>query len=123
MPVLVWADIPVKDLDRAAKFYAHVLKKPVDTPPEFAGVGLVRSDDPGPNVDFVVDPAKPTTTSGTTIYLGTDGDIDGMLSRVTAAGGTVTDPKQNFGPMIGWLAYFTDTEGNRIGLQQAADMG
>jgi predicted enzyme related to lactoylglutathione lyase len=123
MPVLVWADIPVADLDRAVKFYAHVLGKPVEAPPEFPGVALVRSDDPGPNIDLVVEPDRPTTTGGTTIYLGSNGDIDGMLARVAAAGGTVLEPKKFLGPIIGWLAYFKDSEGNRIGIQQPGDMG
>lgn len=118
MSVLVWADVPVVDLARAMKFYAHVLGLPVDSPPGMEGqVALVSGDPPSVDLALSTNPA-PSTTAGTTIYFGTNGDIDGMLVRVGEAGGTVLEPKQYMGEMIGWLAYFVDTEGNRIGLQQ-----
>ena len=55
-----------------------------------------------------------------TVHLGSGGDIDGMLARVTEAGGKVLQGKQLMGETIGWLAYVEDTEGNHIGIQQQA---
>ena len=48
-------------------------------------------------------------------------DIDKAVKKITAAGGKVTVPKMPVGGM-GFLAYFTDTEGNTIGLWQNAPM-
>lgn len=118
--VLVWADVPVTDLERAKKFYAHVLQLPVESTPGMDGVALVMGDPP--SVDLALNSSiKSTTTGGTTIYFGANGDIDGMLARAEAAGGRILGPKQFYGEMIGWLAYIEDTEGNRIGIQQPPD--
>ena len=59
---------------------------------------------------------------GCTVYLNTNGDLDGMLARVVEAGGTVLQEKQDMGEMVGWIAFFEDSEGNRIGLQQPSVM-
>ncbi len=114
--VLVWADIPVSDLARASRFYAHVLGLPVELPPGMEGVSLVMGDPP--SVDLAPSSITPSTTAGTTIYFGANGDIDGMLARVVEAGGRILEGKQYLGEMIGWLAFIVDTEGNRIGLQE-----
>ena len=119
---LVWADIPVKDIQRAIRFYSQVLGMELEAPQDFGGgVALVRGVN-GPSIDLVQDdPSKPTTDRGTTIYLSSNGDIDGMISRVEQAGGRILGQKQFMGDLIGWLAYFEDTEGNRIGIQQPAE--
>ncbi len=119
MPVLVWADVPVTDLDRASAFYAHVLGVPVQSPPGMDGVALVMGDQP--SVDLALSTGiTPTTTAGTTIYFDARGDIDGMLARVEEAGGRLLQPKAFMGEMIGWIAFVIDSEGNRIGIQQNA---
>ena len=118
---LVWADVPVKDIDRAMRFYSQVLGMPFEAPPDFGGGVAIVGGVEGPSIDLVQDdPSKPSTDRGTTIYLSSNGDIDGMLSRVEQAGGRVLQPKQFMGDLIGWLAYFEDTEGNRIGIQEPA---
>lgn len=125
---MVWADIPVVDLERASKFYAHVLGKPVAEVPGMDGVALVgmpvgQGDAPPPSggeVIVSVDLYKGGTPSmdGPTIYFSSYGDIDGMIERVREAGGEILQEKQNMGEMVGWIAFFKDTEGNRIGIQQ-----
>ena len=128
---IVWADIPVTDLDRASKFYAHVLGVPVTQPPGMEGVAL-----PGPAVppepgqmptgtmtvsfDLYKGDRKPSM-DGATVYLASGGDIDGMIARVREAGGEILQEKRFMGPMIGWTAFFKDSEGNRIGIEQMGD--
>jgi uncharacterized protein len=46
----------------------------------------------------------------------TSEDIDTELSRVEDAGGKVLRKKTEINPDTGYMAYFTDTEGNRIAL-------
>lgn len=56
--------------------------------------------------------------TGATVYLGSNGDIDGMLARVETAGGKILQAKRDMGEMVGWIGFVEDTEGNRIGIQQ-----
>jgi len=41
-----------------------------------------------------------------------------MVARVKEAGGSVLQEPQNMGDMVGWVAFFIDSEGNRMGIQQ-----
>lgn len=122
--LLVWADLPVKDMARARKFYSHVLGHQVDDMPGQEGkVALLMQPGTGDAMDAAIDLAtesmtEPSTTHGPVIYISTDGDIDGMLKRAEEAGGKVLRPKADFGQYGGWLAYIEDTEGNLVGLQQ-----
>lgn len=125
--IIVWADIPVTDLKRASAFYSHVLGMPIVSPPGMDGIGLpTPPTDPGAPgemsvaFDLYVTDRVPTT-EGPTVYLGAMGDIDGMIARVREAGGEVLQEKRYMGPMVGWTAYFRDTEGNRIGIEQMGD--
>ena len=122
--IIVWADIPVIDLDRASKFYSHVLGMPVGPMPGTGGVALPQAP---PDADaaagasmvaFDLYVGGAPSTEGTTIYLASMGDIPGMMTRVREAGGEVLQEPQNMGPMIGTLAFIKDTEGNRIGIHE-----
>lgn len=117
--IIVWADIPVTDMARAIAFYSHVTGKPVAAMPGMDDVAVINpapgSEGPAVSADLYV--GKPST-EGPTVYLNSDGDIDGVLARVAEAGGTVLQAKADMGPMVGWIAFFLDSEGNRIGVQQ-----
>jgi len=43
-----------------------------------------------------------------------------MIRRVGEAGGDMLQEKMFMGDMIGWTAFFKDSEGNRIGIEQMA---
>ena len=43
MNLIVWADIPVTDLDRAAKFYSQVIDMPVNRMPGAEDVAIPGS--------------------------------------------------------------------------------
>jgi uncharacterized protein len=118
--IIVWADIPTTDLKRAMAFYEHVTKLPVMAMPGAADVAVIGNPETsGVSADLYQGgtPSK----DGSTVYLGTGGDIDGMLARVVEAGGTVLKEKEFMGPMVGWIAFVLDTEGNRIGIQQPGE--
>ena len=120
--VIVWADIPVLDLDRAMKFYGHVTGKQVVLMPGGADVAVIGGTGEGDEMSVSADLYVGTPSAeGATVYFSTDGDIDGMISRVVEAGGTIQRDKAFMGPMVGWVAFFLDTEGNRVGLQQPGD--
>lgn len=113
--LVVWFDIPVKNLSRAMEFYRKVLN-----------VELQRMDGPapmalfpfGPGVasgDLVESPELSPGKTGTTVYLNGGEDLAGPLGRVESAGGKVLQKKTAIGEH-GFIAYFEDTEGNRVGL-------
>lgn len=120
--VIVWADIPVTDMERASKFYAQITGRPVMPMPGSSDVALLAPPEGETNAvsaDLYVG-GKPSQ-EGSTPYLGSSGDIQGMVARVREAGGTVLQEPQFMGDMVGWIAFFVDSEGNRIGIQQVAE--
>ncbi|MBI5230620.1 MAG: VOC family protein [Coriobacteriales bacterium] len=127
--VIVWCDIPCTDLERAAKFYAAVLQMPVNIIPSDPPVGL-PGEPPDPNapptegpfpVAFDLYVGKPSM-EGVTVYIPAKGDWDGILSRIRSAGGEILDEPADLGQMVGTLAFFKDSEGNRIGIHEPPAM-
>ena len=114
--IVVWADVPVSDMKRAAAFYEHMTGEPVAIMPGDDPVAVIGTPDSRVSADLHTG-GKPSH-DGATVYFGTGGDIDGMIARAVEAGGKVLEPKAFMGEMIGWIAFLEDTEGNRFGLQQ-----
>jgi hypothetical protein len=52
---------------------------------------------------------------GTMVYLNVEGDLEGVLSRIPSAGGSVLKPRTSIGEH-GFIAILKDTEGNPVGL-------
>ncbi len=116
-----WFEIPSKDLDRATKFYEKIFGVtlipmdmpnikmrmfPIDDPMTGIGGAIVHSD------GFHV----PSKTDGPLIYLNGNPDVQQVLDKVEAAGGSIMVPKTEISPEYGFMAVIIDTEGNRIGL-------
>ncbi len=116
-----WFEIPVINLARAATFYEAIFKIqliPMDSPQ--LKMRMFPLDDMLTQVGgALVDSGgfhKPSLTEGPLIYLNGNPDVQLILDRVEGAGGTVLVPKTEISPEYGFMAVFTDTEGNRIGL-------
>jgi predicted enzyme related to lactoylglutathione lyase len=122
--VVVWADIPVLDMQRAMKFYAELTQEPVSAMPgtndTVAVVGAPGVPE-SPRVSVDLYTGGTPSHDGATVYFGSRGDIDGMLARAEGAGGRILQEKQDMGEPVGWIAFAEDTEGNRIGIQQPPD--
>ncbi len=114
---LNWFEIFTNDLDNAADFYGTILNAelapssmeccrmaifPCD-PDKGVGGALTQMEgcSPGPG--------------GTLIYLNVEGDLDGVLARIPAAGGKVIRPRMDIAPH-GFIGIFSDPEGNVVGL-------
>ncbi len=129
---VVWADIPVTDLDRAMKFYGAVLQQAFTRVEGMAGIALPapgQSDSsdmrkgPWPVAfDLAVVPDRKPSIDGCTIYLNSHGDPEGMLQRAAAAGGKILAPVADMGEMVGSIGFFLDSEGNRIGVHKPPQM-
>jgi predicted enzyme related to lactoylglutathione lyase len=55
-------------------------------------------------------------TDGVVVYLNGGNDLSGVLKRVEKSGGEVLMPKTFLSKEAGHIAFFKDTEGNKIGL-------
>jgi uncharacterized protein len=116
-----WFEIPATDLERAQKFYEAIFGislVPMDLPN--IKMRMFPVDDPINGIGgAVVDSGgfhKPSATDGTLVYLNGNPDVQQVLDKVTAAGGTIMVPKTEISPEYGYMAVILDTEGNRIGL-------
>ena len=56
---------------------------------------------------------------GAVVYLNGGQDLGSILDKVTNAGGTVVMPKTGIGEH-GFIAFFIDSEGNKVGLHSPA---
>ncbi len=121
-----WFEIPSTDIDRAQRFYETIFKIsmvplemanfrmrmfPLDNPMDGVGGALVQTD------GFHI----PSATEGPLIYLNGNPDVQIILDRVEAAGGKILVPKTEISPEYGFMAVFTDTEGNRIALHSVPE--
>lgn len=115
----IWIEIPVKDINRAAKFYQSVFEL---EPAEVQNDGvretaiLVNASEEGaPGISLNQTASFEPSDKGLFLYLDVGDDMPNALNRVTAAGGTVVTPKTSMGA-TGSYAAVKDTEGNLIGL-------
>lgn len=115
----VWIEIPVRDIERAMKFYRAVFDlQPTEistdevrrtttvvnmTPEGRPGISLnqTRNFEPGDR--------------GPLVYLDTGEDLTDHLNRVEPAGGKIVEPKTSMGA-AGNYALILDSEGNRLAL-------
>jgi uncharacterized protein len=129
---IVWADIPVTDLDRACKFYSAVLQQEVKPIEGMDGIALIAPPpgfDPSQmqgeapvSFDLALSENQKPSTQGCTIYLNSGGDPEGMMQRAVDAGGTMLMPVTDMGQMVGSIGFFMDSEGNRIGVHKPPKM-
>lgn len=113
----IWIEIPAKDVRRAAKFYEDIFgtrfvineddvrkaATPADHERGVVGVSLTETKnfEPGDKGPL------PYIAAG-------EPGVDGVLSKVEAAGGKIITPKTDMGGGNGWYGMVQDTEGNVI---------
>jgi predicted enzyme related to lactoylglutathione lyase len=114
---LNWFEIPVSDLARAKRFYTALLQAELrqETMGEVEIAVLPHAAE-GVGGALARGPRLLPGSAGTVVYLDAGDDLDGALARVTAAGGKILAGKLELSKNIGSIAFFQDTEGNRVGL-------
>ncbi|HWB25042.1 MAG TPA: VOC family protein [Chitinophagaceae bacterium] len=116
---LNWFEIPAKDIARAKTFYENIF-----------GITMETMDMMGMKMAFF--PAEPSSgkasgglcespyhtpsQDGAIIYLNANPDLSAVTGKIEAAGGQVAMPKTKISDEIGYMAFFIDSEGNRVGL-------
>lgn len=115
-----WFEIPAIDLTRAQNFYQAIFNIqliPLETP--HLKMRMFPIDDPRTGIGGALAQAdfyKPSPDLGPLVYLNANPDVQLILDRIEAAGGTIVVPKTQISPEYGHMAVFLDTEGNRIAL-------
>jgi uncharacterized protein len=117
---VVWFDIPVADLERAAAFYRAVLGIEVERA-EFEGYAFcVLAHGEGNGGCLVPGREEISSTGGILVYMNVDRRIRAAVGEVEALGGKVLQPVHAIGPH-GFRAIVLDSEGNRIALHSTVD--
>jgi len=116
---LNWFEISVSDIKRATKFYETIF-----------GIKMEQQDMMGMKMAFfpyndksgkasgglVQSEMHKPSQEGAVIYLNGNPDLSLALSKIEKAGGKILMPKTHISPEIGHMAFFTDSEGNRVAL-------
>jgi predicted enzyme related to lactoylglutathione lyase len=114
---VVWFDIPVRDLDRALRFYSAILGTPLKR--EQAGPGAAIAVLPHAEGSIggclVLNADARPSESGPLLYLNTQGRLNEALNAVERHGGKIISTRHSIAP-FGFRAIVVDSEGNRIAL-------
>jgi len=118
---LNWFEIPVTDTARAKKFYETILDIKMETN-EMMGMEMtsfpfdMQSNSGKVSGTLVKGPMHKPSMDGAVIYLNANPAIQTVIDRIEKAGGKILMPKTLISEQIGYMAFFTDTEGNRMAL-------
>jgi len=113
-------EIPITDFARATTFYKTILGVAIEEMEmDGAQMGVLPGGGETVNVVLVKGNDYKPTMEGAVIYLYAGDDLQPMLEKVKASGGTVIVPKTEISAEMGFFALFIDTEGNKIGLHSA----
>ena len=113
-----WFEIPVSDFERAKAFYSTIFDYEM---PVFPMGSVVMGILPYENNKSVGGAILQTeghepSVHGPRVYLNGGTDLNIVLGRVAAAGGTVLTEKTLVAEDIGYCAFFLDSEGNKLAL-------
>ena len=113
-----WVEIPVLDIERAAKFYGQLLEREVtitDMPPRRMAILYFEPGKVGGSL--LQSPDIKPSNQGPHVYLnaGRGSDLEKMVERVRSLGAEILVPMTPMGD-DGRFASFKDTEGNILSL-------
>lgn len=119
---VVHFEIPVRDMDRAVRFYEAVFGYRLrrDVVDGYAMAFFPRVDGrTGASGALVKGDVYVPAKAGPVLYFDV-ADIDGTLARAVAAGVAILYPKKDIGE-AGFVAEIEDSEGNRIALSASKE--
>ena len=112
MSSVFWFDIPVADMERAMRFYGAIFETKLTAQEGMWGTQVAML----PGMGTLVQGGEyMPSQNGVLVYLDGGPDMEIFLNRIESAGGKVTLAKTSLGES-GFMAYFEDSEGNKIGL-------
>ncbi|MEP7372127.1 MAG: VOC family protein [Chitinophagaceae bacterium] len=116
---LNWFEIPVSDMARAKHFYQVIFSIHMH---EMEMMGMKMAGFPGEPGSGKVSGAlvqsenHVPSADGAVLYLNANPDMSPVLERIAQEGGHIVLPKTVITSEIGYMAFFIDTEGNKVGL-------
>lgn len=117
---LNWFEIPALDIERATKFYETIFEIKMEKMQEMMGMkmsGFPADMGNGKASGALVQSTQHTPSmAGCIIYLNANPQIQTVIRRIEKANGKLLMPKTQISPEIGYMAFFVDTEGNKIAL-------
>lgn len=114
---LNWFDIPVTNMERAKKFYETLFDIEMFVM-EMGGnpMAFFPCGDDKVGGSLILDKELKPGKDGCLVYLNANPSIQKVIDKIEAAGGKVVVSKTQVSPEIGFVSYFIDCEGNRVGL-------
>ena len=111
-------EIPTADFPRAVAFYQAILNTNIEEV-EMGGIkmGLFPNDGESVFVQLISGSEYKPSADGAIVYLNGGDDLQKIADKIETNGGKIVVPKTEIGPEMGFFAIFTDTEGNKLGLQ------
>ncbi|HLK29729.1 MAG TPA: VOC family protein [Puia sp.] len=114
-----WFEIPAADFDRAKIFYETIFDYQI--PESSVGskkMGFFLYDFKSGKIGGAICQGDGYTPSenGSIVYLNAEPDLQIILDRVENAGGKIIQQKMLVTPEVGHIAFFIDTEGNKVAL-------
>ncbi len=120
--MVIWFEIPVINMDRAKTFYEKVFDIEISLH-KMEGIEMgwfPNKNETGMATGTLINAGehyKPSN-DGVLVYFSCE-DVANEISRVAAAGGKVVSDKKQISEENGYMAYFIDSEGNRIALHSS----
>lgn len=111
---IIHIELPARDIEQAAAFYATLFDWQINTGPEYTGFTPSHGPAGGFNPLAGSEARVPIQPGDMMVYIACD-EIDTVLQKVEEAGGKVIIPRSEISG-IGWYGLFADPTGNRIGL-------
>lgn len=114
-----WFEIPVTDMDRAKAFYEKVFDLTISLH-KMEGIQMgwfPNKNQIGQATGTLIKAGDHYVPSkdGVVVYFSCE-DVAEQIGKVETAGGQVISGKKQISADNGYMAYFLDTEGNRIAL-------
>jgi len=115
--VITWFEIPVKNIYRARDFYSTIFRVDIEIlEVEDVYMAFLPHEAGGVGGAIVESPENEPSDKGVLPYLNGGDDLRTVLERVEAAGGIIIQKRTQISERHGFMAIFSDTEGNRIAL-------
>lgn len=120
--IINWFEIPALDLSRARAFYENLLGVRLSEHPMGAQTLALfpYNRETATGGCLILGPGYRPGAYGPIVYLNCGSDLNAVLARVPAAGGSVATPRTELPNNNGAFAHICDSEGNRVGLHAQA---